>query len=131
MQLDDLNGDVQFSQGDKKKKQAKIFLKRVSRRLRRSLKQRDKATQFIIKALLWRLRAPYHHRFNESTHLPSSFLCLGLTPESKRQFAKSLTEHLVMDDGKKLLFQVDLSRCTEPDSFFRFLQSLKLNFLFS
>ncbi|KAL8493021.1 hypothetical protein ACS0TY_024290 [Phlomoides rotata] len=119
VQLDDLNGDIQFSQGDKKKKQAKIFLKRVSRRLRRSLKRRDKATQYIIKALLRRLRAPYNHRFNESSHLPSSFLCLGLTPESKRQFAKSLTEHLVMDDGKKLLFQVDLSRCTEPDSFFR------------
>lgn len=129
VQLDDFNGELECSPGDRKRKRDKICLKRVSGRLRSSLKHRDQATQAIIEALLRRLRTSYDDQSNESSHLPASFLCLGLTPESKKQFAKSLAEHLVMDDGKKLLFEVDLSLCTEPESFFRLLndplQSLK------
>ncbi|KAH6779338.1 hypothetical protein C2S52_010575 [Perilla frutescens var. hirtella] len=118
VQLDFFSCKAEVSSCDRKTKRAKICLEHVSRRLQSSLKQRDKATQAITEALLRGLRTSYDERSNESNHLPASFLCLGLTPKSKKQFAESLGEHLVMDDGQKLLFQVDLSLCTEPESFF-------------
>ncbi|KAI3444058.1 hypothetical protein Pfo_000723 [Paulownia fortunei] len=119
VQVGDFNGELGCCPGDRKWKRAKICLKHVSKRLKSSLQQRDRATQTIIQALLKRLNTFYDDQSNESCHLPTSFLCLGLTPFSKEQFAKSLGEHLVVDDGKKLLIQVDLSLCTEPESFFR------------
>lgn len=119
--VDAFNGNLKRCAGDRKTRQAKASLKHVSRRLRSSLKLQDKATQAIIEALFWRLNASEDDQSNESCHLPASFLCLGLTPLSKQQFAKSLAQHLVMDDGEKLLIQVDLSLCTEPESFFRLL----------
>ncbi|KAL0451837.1 UNVERIFIED_CONTAM: Chaperone protein ClpB [Sesamum latifolium] len=88
----------------------------VSRRLKSSLREQDKATKVVVRALLSRLNTSYGLY---SVQTPTSFLCLGLAPFSKDQLAKCLTEHLVVDDGKTLLLQVDLSCCKEPESFSR------------
>lgn len=133
MQLDYYSSEAEVSLCDRKTKRAKICLEHVSRRLQSSLKQRNRATQAITETLLRRLRTSYDEQSNEPNHMPASFLCLGLTPKSKIQFAESLVEHLVMDDGEKLLFQVDLSLCTEPESFFWLLNDPHnlISFLFS
>lgn len=101
MKLEDFSSEAEVSL---KTKRAKISLENVSRQLPSSSEQRDRASQAITEALL--------RNSVESNHLPTSFLCLGLNPKSKKQFLENL-------DGN-LLFQVDLSLCTQPGSFFRF-----------
>lgn len=104
MKLDDFSSEEEVSL---KTKRAKICLETVSRGLRSSSEQRDRASQAITEALL--------RKSDESNHLPTSFFCLGLNPKSKKQFAENLNQNL--------LFQFDLSLCTQPESFFRFAAS--------
>ncbi|KAH6810017.1 hypothetical protein C2S51_027800 [Perilla frutescens var. frutescens] len=66
----------------------------------------DKATQVIL-----------GNGSNKSGHLPTSFLCLGLTLPSVKKLLESLAQTLLMDDGKKLLIEIDLSQCTGPEQF--------------
>ncbi|GER47820.1 chaperone clpb, partial [Striga asiatica] len=91
--------------------QSSEWLKLVSTKLQTLLVLEDRATRGIIEVLLSQL--------NNGDPSPKSFLCLGLKPNSLEQYAKSLAQQLVIDDGEKLMIQVDLSLCTGPESFFR------------
>ncbi|KAL0403844.1 UNVERIFIED_CONTAM: Chaperone protein ClpB1 [Sesamum radiatum] len=113
---DHLNGELDYLAENRIRLRDNRCSNHVSRRLKSSLRERDKATQVVVKALLSHLNTSYGLYSGQT---PASFLCLGLTPLSKDQLAKCLTEHLVVDDGKTLLLQVDLSCCKEPESFSR------------
>ncbi|KAL6537979.1 hypothetical protein OROHE_012266 [Orobanche hederae] len=121
MHVDDFNGNMKCDSKDERRRRTKTYLKRVSKRLRCSLKHGNKATQVVIESLLSRVVASYNNdRSKESCQrTPASFLCMGLTSLGNEQFADNLNQHLVVNDEEKLLIQVDLSHCTEPDSFFR------------
>ncbi|KAK4415094.1 Chaperone protein ClpB [Sesamum alatum] len=116
---DHLNGELDYLSENRIRLRDNRRSNRVSRRLKGSLRGRDKATKVVVKALLSRLNASYGLHSDKRCQTPTSFLCLGLTPISKDQLAKCLTEHLVVNDGKTLLLQVDLSCCKEPESFSR------------
>ncbi|CAA0809102.1 Unknown protein [Striga hermonthica] len=93
--------------------EASEWLKLVSTKLQTSLVlKEDRATRGTIEVLLSQLN-------NNGDQSTKSFLCLGLKPNSLEQYAKSLAQQLVIDDGEKLMIQVDLSLCTGPESFFR------------
>ncbi|KAK4415087.1 Chaperone protein ClpB1 [Sesamum alatum] len=116
---DHLNGELDYLSGNRIRLRDNRRSNRVSRRLKSSLRGRDKATKVVVKALLSRLNASYGLHSDKRCQTPTSFLCLGLTPISKDQLAKCLTEHLAINDGKTLLLQVDLSCYKEPESFSR------------
>ncbi|KAL0451553.1 UNVERIFIED_CONTAM: Chaperone protein ClpB1 [Sesamum latifolium] len=113
---DHLNGELDYLSENRIRLRDYRCSNHVSRRLKSLLRGRDKATKVVVKALLSRLNASYGLHSGQT---PASFLCLGLTPFGKDQLAKCLMEHLVVDDGKTLLLQVDLSCCMEPESFSR------------
>lgn len=69
----------------------------VSGKLQISLKQEDRATQAVTK----RLRASNDEQPKEPA---ASFLCLGVMPNSKKQYAESLGKNLVMDVWFKLTY---------------------------
>ncbi|KAL6566876.1 hypothetical protein OROMI_015280 [Orobanche minor] len=122
MHVDDFNGNMMCDSKDETRRRTKTYLNRVSKRLRCSLRHGNKAIQVVIESLLSRVIASYNNddRSKESCpRTPASFLCMGLTSLGNEQFADNLAQHLVVNDKEKLLIQVDLSHCTEPDSFFR------------
>ncbi|KAL6566881.1 hypothetical protein OROMI_015285 [Orobanche minor] len=122
MHVDDFNGNMKCDSKDERRRRTKTYLKRVSRRLRCSLKHGNKATQVVIESLLSRVITSYNNDDRSKESFPrtsASFLCMGLTSLGNEQFADNLAQHLVVNDEEKLLIQVDLSRCREPDSFFR------------
>ncbi|XP_059653729.1 chaperone protein ClpB1-like isoform X3 [Cornus florida] len=75
------------------------------------------ASDVVVEALLKSIDAQH-----DLPHRPAMFfLFLGLTEAGEADLVDCLAEHLVADDGMKLLIKIDLSEYREPDSLCRFL----------
>ncbi|XP_059653721.1 chaperone protein ClpB1-like isoform X2 [Cornus florida] len=116
VRLNSLNEEVEPKLRERLCKSSKNGMQGLLMRLRRVVRQ-NQASDVVVEALLKSIDAQH-----DLPHRPAMFfLFLGLTEAGEADLVDCLAEHLVADDGMKLLIKIDLSEYREPDSLCRFL----------